>query len=120
VVTGFGNGGVPSAAGKNIRMPTLSLSLRLCVRDLNAPDKTRILQSRSLATRLAKRIRDRDLAARLVRAFNDAYLALQLATIADDAGTTDRRRRDCIAIIEQIERASGKAGSGVAPARSQR
>jgi hypothetical protein len=77
------------------------------VRETRSPEKGRILETRRLAQALASTIPDRSLARRLVRDFNMSYLNLQFATLADNPDLAVKCRKDCIALVAEMETAGG-------------
>jgi hypothetical protein len=82
----------------------VSEELRSHVADRSIPDKNRIIRTRELTSELTGRIGNSVTRTRVCQSLNDAYLNLQLATIADDGRLIDRCHRDCLALIDRIER----------------
>lgn len=82
----------------------VSEELRSHVHDRSIPDKTRILRTRQLTSELTGRIVNNATRVRVCQSLNDAYLNLQLATIADDIRLIERCHRDCIDMIDRIEK----------------
>jgi hypothetical protein len=82
----------------------VSEELRSHVDDRTIPDKDRILRTRELTSELTDGIDNEATRIRTRQLLNDAYLNLQLATIADDRRLIERCHRDCLALIDRIER----------------
>lgn len=82
----------------------VSEELRSHVADRSIPDKNRIIRTRELTSALTGSIANSATRARMCQSLNDAYLNLQLATIADDRRLIERCHRDCVALIERIEK----------------
>ena len=83
---------------------TLTEQLIDVIRETVVPDKARILCMRALARDLARSALDRDAAGSLVQRLNGAYLVLQLATLSDDVQATDHYRRECLALVREIDK----------------